>query len=176
MNTDIKKHYALTLTFTELLLGHKKDTKHSPHSYFYRDNKGRPLLLDRHIIGFLKEAAQALNEVYGDELENILVQKVFVAPKEMLLVIPNGDIFIKDRPPHLFKVDGRKVRSVEVTSEAAPVGATVECELLVYPGVGVEVLEALLDYGALKGIGLGRNQGFGRFEYELKEGGEDNAS
>jgi len=47
-------------------------------------------------------------------------------------------------------------------------GTSAKCELLVYPGVERDVLIALLDYGRLKGIGLGRNQGFGRFEYRLE--------
>ncbi len=168
-NTDVKQHYALTVTFTEPLLGHRKDFKAASHSYFYRDGNGRPLLLDRHIMGFLKEAAQALNEVYGDGLESTLTRKVFIAPKEIPLELPDSaTIDVVDRPPHLVKVDGRKVETIEPTSEAAPIGTRVKCKLLVYPGVEEEVLVTLLDYGALKGMGLGRNQGYGKFRYELE--------
>lgn len=168
-NADVKQHYKLTLTFTEPILGHRKDSKHAPHSYFYKGANGRPLLLDRHIMGFLKEAAQALDEVYGNELESILTRKVFISPKEIPMVLPSGaSIEVIDRPPHLVKVDGRKVETIEPTSEAAPIGTRATCELLVYPGVGEDVLMALLDYGALKGMGLGRNQGFGKFEYRLE--------
>ena len=179
MSTDVKQHYTLTLTFTEYLLGHRKDSKTASHSYFYKDDDGRPLLLDRHVMGFLKEAAQALNEVYGDGLESALTRKVFVAPKEVPLEMPDSaSVEIIDRSPYLVRVDGRKVETVEPTSEAAPVGTRVTCELLVYPGVEEEVLIALLDYGRLKGMGLGRNQGFGRFEYELevKDGREHSSA
>ena len=169
-NTDIKQHYALTITFTEPLLGHRKDSKNASHSYFYRDDNNRPILLDRHVMGFLKEAAQALNEVYGDGLESTLTRKVFIAPKEVPLELPKGEgVAIVDRPPHLVKVEGRKVEAVEATSEAAPIGTQARCELLVYPGVEENILITLLDYGRLKGMGLGRNQGYGRFEYELEE-------
>jgi len=167
---DIKQHYKLEITFTEPLLGHMKEFKHASHSYFHRSSSGNPILLDRHFMGFLKEAAQALNEVYGDGLEGTLTRKVFIKPKEISLVLPNSaTIYVLDRPPHRIKVDGRKVETVEATSEAAPMGTSAKCELLVYPGVERDVLVALLNYGALKGIGLGRNQGFGRFEYELED-------
>lgn len=168
-STDVKQHYKLEITFTEPLLGHMKESKYASHSYFYRDSDGNPILLDYHIKGFLKEAAQALNEVYGDGLKGTLTRKVFIKPKEISLVLPNGaTVHVLDRPPHRIKVDGRKVETVEATSEATPTGTSAKCELLVYPGVEKDVLVALLNYGALKGIGLGRNQGFGRFEYRLE--------
>ena len=168
-NTDIKQHYALTITFVEPLLGHRKQSKNASHSYFYRDDDNHPILLDRHVMGFFKEAAQALNEVYGDGLESALTRKVFVAPKEVPLELPEGEVVtIVDRPPHLVKVNGYKVETVKATSEAAPIGTQVRCELLVYPGVEEDILITLLDYGRLKGMGLGRNQGYGRFEYKLE--------
>lgn len=167
--TDIKQHYTLAITFTEPLLGSRKDYKAATHSYFYKSDSGHPLLLDRHVMGFLKEAAQALDEVFGDELESELTRKVFIEPKEIPLILPDGsDVSILDRPPHLIRREGAKVETREETSEAAPVGTRVECELLVYPGIDPDVLTALFEYGALKGIGLGRNQGFGRFEYRLE--------
>ena len=167
-DTDIKQHYILTVTFTEPLLGHRKQSKNASHSYFYRDGDDHPILLDRHIMGFFKEAAQALNEVY-DGLESALTRKVFIAPKEILLELPEGEVItIIDRPPHLVKVNGHKVETVEATSEAAPIGTRVKCELLVYPGIEEDILITLLDYGKLKGMGLGRNQGYGKFEYELE--------
>ena len=117
-DTDIKQHYILTVTFTEPLLGHRKQSKNASHSYFYRDGDDHPILLDRHIMGFFKEAAQALNEVY-DGLESALTRKVFIAPKEVLLELPEGEVItIIDRPPHLVKVEGRKVETVEATRKA----------------------------------------------------------
>ena len=168
-NADVKQHYTLTITFTEPLLGSRKDYKAAPHSYFYKDMNGRPLLLDRHIMGFFKEAARALNDVYGNDLVGILTRKVFIKPREMPLILPgDSSIYILDRPPHLVRREGKKVETREETSEAAPVGTEVQCELLVYPGVSMDIFTALLEYGALKGIGLGRNQGFGRFTYKLE--------
>ena len=174
-NADIKQHYTLTLIFTEPILGHKKDYKTAPHSYFYKNAGGHPILRDYHVMGFLKEAAQALNDAYGDELRSILTRKVFIEPKEILLTLPDGAaISIMKRPPHLIRREGEKVETREETSEAAPIGTTVSCELLVYPGVEAEVLTALLEYGRMKGMGLGRNQGFGRFEYKLEAASNGN--
>ena len=173
-SADVTQHYSLSITFTEPLLGHMKASKHSSHSYFHKDEEGNPLLLDRHIMGFLKEAAQALNDVYGDSLESVLTRKVFIKPKEFPIVMPSGDeVYILDRPPRLVKVEGRKVETMSATSEAAPVGSSVECELQVYPGVEMATLSALLEYGKMKGIGLGRNQGYGKFEYELEVKGDE---
>ena len=167
---DVKRYYRLSIVFVEPLLGHRRDYKGAPHSRFYYDGEGRPLLLDRHVMGLLKDAAQALDEVYGSELKADLGRKVFVRPKEILLTLPgDSEVTILDRsptrPPSAVE---ERVATEGMTWEAVPKGTRASCELLVYPGVEEAVLRELLEYGLLKGIGLGRGRGYGRFEYELE--------
>lgn len=163
------KRFILELTFTEPLLGQRKTSKFDPHSVFYRNENGDPVLLDRHVMGFLKEAAQALDQVF-EGLESTLTRKVFIKPKMAPLLLPPGKtVSVIKRPPHLIKAGGRKLATIEGTSEAAPPGTRLQCSLLVYPGVKEGTLRTLLNYGELKGLGLGRNQGFGRFKFKLRE-------
>ena len=187
--------YNLTLRFTEALLGtqpqkevateflaSKIDSGELPEdeqetlpemlekgtTAFHR-LAGNPILYDYQIKGFLKEAGQVFNGLRGvKNLRSKIDNLVFVTPRRIALVIPNGaTLDYLERPLRAMTAQGP--RTSLARSEMLPAGTSIECQIEVYPGpISEALLTDLLSYGAKKGMGQWRNSGMGRFEFELR--------
>lgn len=150
------------------------DTLDKGTTVFHKDDDDRPLLWNYQVKGFLKAAAQTLNgRVVGGvkNLRSKVDANVFVSPRRIEIRGPNGAdvrdlIDYLERPLRAQTAQGDRVALAR--SEMLPESCTVQCGLEVIAGeITQDVLEDLLDYGALKGIGQWRNGGFGSFRYTL---------
>lgn len=140
-------------------------------TYFFRNARGEPILYDYHLMGFLKEAASALNgRVHGGvkNLRSKVENLVFVSPVELPLLLP------PDQQPGLFERPCRRrtaygQRVFIACSETMPAETRFTAGISVYPGeISQRVLEDLLDWGFHHGMGQWRTGGWGRFRYELR--------
>jgi hypothetical protein len=147
---------------------------------FHRDAKtGAPLLMNYHVLGFLKEAARVQNgQVTGGvrNLRSKVEQRVFISPRFLPLVLPkDGELDYLERPLRAETAKGPRVALAR--SEMLPEGTSFSCGITLLKGeISETILEELLDYGMFRGMGLWRNSGaYGTFRYELtKEAdGED---
>lgn len=143
---------------------------------FHRTADGTPMLFDYQIRGFLKEALGVQCELLDGEVKvgksklskyshkKIVDNFVFVRPRQILLTQPVGEDCV--RPLRAETMKGERVSLA--TSETVPAGTTLEFELttLTSEAKFLEILEACLDYGALKGLGGWRNSGKGTFSWE----------
>ncbi|RLC49275.1 MAG: hypothetical protein DRH57_00200 [Candidatus Cloacimonadota bacterium] len=130
---------------------------------FYTDADG-VYLMDYHIKGFLKEAGNVLKDILKiKNLRSKIDNYVFVFPRY---------IWLKEKP------DGRLERSLRANTPQGPrvslissdfidpVEFEIEIALLPHKELNWKVIETLLDYGKLKGLGQWRNGGYGRFTWE----------
>ena len=130
-------------------------------------------LLDYHIKGFLKESGNILKEILKIKaLRSKIDNFVFVKPRY---------IWLAEKP------DGVLERSIRVNTARGPrVGLTksdfvrrdteidIEIVLLDHKEIKWSVIEQLLDYGQLKGIGQWRNGSWGSFIWKRTDDGPDN--
>lgn len=132
-----------------------------PLSGFHRDENG-PFLYDYAIMGFLKEAGNAMKDIVGVKaLRSKLERLVVVHPRRIRLPEPAGVLTRSLRAQTM-----RGERMAIVSSEYIEAGAILEFTLDVLPNKEVtrEVLEQVLAYGRRVGLGQWRSGGYGRFE------------
>lgn len=139
---------------------------------FKRDLNGAALLQSYQMIGFLKEAANALGPALGEQrLSRRVESLVFVQPRDILLVIPDGEtVTLLDHRKRISPGRGHDRRggsTILVRSEQVPMGTKAECTLVIYPDFDEATLRELLNYGAYRGIGQWRSAGYGTFDYQL---------
>ncbi len=133
-------------------------------------------LYDYHIKGFLKEAGNVLKETAGKEdaktgkptaiknLKSKLDNYVFVFPREIYLKEnPDG---VLERPLRAMTMQGPRVSLAKSDYVDAGLSFEILIKLLPHKEINREVIEKLLDYGQLKGLGQWRNGSWGRFEWE----------
>lgn len=143
---------------------------------FARDDRGLHLW-DYHFRGFLKEAARALRlTVPGRRratvnlTDNLLQQYVYVFPRRLYLMREGKIIKEPDglfsRPLRAMTMQGPRV-SIAVSEYVDP-PVSFEAKLFILDGpITGEVVESLLPYGQLAGIGQWRSGSHGRFVAEL---------
>ena len=91
---------------------------------------------------------------------------VFVTPRRMLLVLPDGEELGKlERPLRAQTAQGERIALAR--SDTCPVGTKLEFILTVLDEVDQALLEEWFGYGALRGLGQWRSASYGRFEYVL---------
>jgi len=136
---------------------------------FHSDENGI-FLYDYAIKGFLKESGNILKdalEIKG--LRRKIADTVFVSPRRIYLKEkPDG---VLERPLKAETAQGPRVALAR--SDLVEAGLKFFCEIHVLhkSPVTEKVLRAILDYGALKGLGQNRNSSYGRFKYRLTHKG-----
>jgi len=154
-------------------------------SVFHRDEQGI-FLLEYHILGFLKEAATAVEPRAKKISEGKPTEEKITAVKSKI------DRFVFVSPRRLYLLRDGKILTNEDDVHERPIRAmtakgprtSVKRSDCVNPGTGLsfriavldpfersfseEVFRDLFSYGALKGLGERRNDGFGRFSFELE--------
>jgi len=150
-------------------------------TYFRRDKNGIIYIPNFMVKGFFKSAAQALKDqlslkAYKKKIDCFL----FVFPNHIHfyrngeLIKEPDDIYV--RPLRGMTRQGERVTLVASerikASEENPV-TTNEIKLVLIENkeLTFEKIKSMLDYGFLLGISQFRNGGFGRFKWELIDGG-----
>jgi len=132
---------------------------------FHTDDTGI-FLYDYQIKGFLKEAGNVLKaELKVKNLRSKLDDYVFVFPRRIQLAEkPDGVI---ERPLRAMTAQGPRVTLAR--SDTVNAGRVIRFEVrtLAHSEITEALLVALLDYGALKGLGQFRNGSYGRVSYTL---------
>lgn len=147
---------------------------------FLRNDEGMCSILDYQFFGFLKESGNTLKDIVQYQanekrtkstkegiaaLRNKLTRYVFCGPRIIpLQKEPNG---IFRRP--LRRITKAGPMSCIATSELINAGISfnVWIGLLPHGEVQWSVIEQLLEYGQIKGLGQFRGGGFGRFAFDL---------
>lgn len=132
---------------------------------FHTDPDG-VYIMDYHIKGFLKEAGNVLKKKVGiPALRSKIDNYVFIRPRYIWLAeAPAGRL---ERPLRAQTMQGPRVTLV--SSDYVEAGTSFEVVIGLVDGepkLTWEVIETLLDYGRLKGLGQWRNGGYGRFVWE----------
>ncbi len=158
------------------------------YTTFMQDEQG-VYLYDFHVKGFLKEAGNVLKEVVetstvkktkdgpGGEpydlksaqvgvkaLKSKLDNFVFVFPRRIFLKDKVDGVF--ERPLRAMTALGPRVALAKSDYVAAGTQFEVEIALLPHKELTWPLIEELLDYGQLKGLGQFRNGSYGRFTWE----------
>ena len=136
---------------------------------FNRDADGKPFLYDYQIKGFFKGSCGFLRNVPGYESAKLKNYKkkldglFFVFPRRVYLEIPEGkEIGTCTRPLRASTAQGERVALSH--SEAAPEGTEIFFTIKLLDDGMVKLVDELLEYGELSGMGQWRNSGKGRFE------------
>lgn len=135
---------------------------------FYTNASGDPILMDYQVKGFLKESANILKETLNlKALRSHLDNELFVTPRQIRLPAIAAEPL--ERPLRAMTAQGPRVTVVR--SDQIPAGAVIEWDMKVLPKSRItkEVLEALLEYGEVKGLGQWRNGSYGRIKSTLTE-------
>lgn len=133
---------------------------------FHADDKGRPIMYDYQVKGFLKEAGNTIKDVVKVKaLRSHIEKDVFVFPRQTVLAEEPDDFL--ERPLRAMTMQGPRVTVVRSDLINPGTEYTLHLKVLETSKVTEEVLRACLDYGAMKGLGQWRNGGYGRFVYEL---------
>lgn len=155
---------------------------------FPSDEKGI-FFYNYHIKGFIKESGNVLKDMVGTSrkkkgedvtagIKNLrakIDRHVFINPRR-IYITKNGELVkeedrILERPLRGQTMQGERVALVSSELIEAPCEIEFTIELLANEeGITWDVIETLLDYGRLKGLGQWRNGGFGSFEWTAKVG------
>jgi hypothetical protein len=154
---------------------------------FHRDDRGY-FLYDYAILGFLKEAGNVLKEQLKiTNLRSKIDQLVFIEPRRIYLTEGHPDLDVLERPLRCMTMQGPRVTVVR--SDCVPEGTSFEIKIKILENevsarsksksatnINREVIDTLLQYGQFKGLGQFRNGSYGRFEYKIKDLGEQSAA
>lgn len=136
-------------------------------------------LWDYQLRGFLKEAARVLDlSLPGKRKSSVALgpsvidRHVFVTPRRIRIAREGVPLHEPDetleRPLRAMTAQGPRVSLVR--SDVVREGATLDISVsLLGDRVTHELIERLLDYGALQGLGQWRNGSWGRFSWEAIE-------
>lgn len=130
---------------------------------FHRDDNGL-FIYEYMIKGFLKNAGNVLKVVQKiAALKSKIDNFVFIAPRRISLgqIEPDGMI---ERPLRAMTARGPRVTLAR--SDYINAGKVIEFDITLLPHKEVKwkVLDSLLEYGQLMGLGQFRNGGYGRFK------------
>ena len=142
---------------------------------FLADEQG-VYILDYVLRGYLKAASRVLGLTLPGKRKaevalgpSVVDNYVFVTPRKLRLLRAGqpirGPEGVLERPLRAMTVQGPRVslaRSYVIREDA-----TIECEIsLLGSRVTADLVEQLLDYGRLQGLGQWRNASYGRFTWE----------
>ncbi|MCP4544769.1 MAG: hypothetical protein GY832_47325 [Chloroflexi bacterium] len=157
---------------------HTEELLEKSVTVFPQTPDGTPFLYDYQVKGFLKEAIGMQVEFGSIQLQKVPSVKlskfthkrivdnfVFVFPRVIPLILPDDKgISTCTRPLRAETMKGERVALA--TSEEAPAGTVLECEIRWLNPKLEEIVTNALNYGELKGLGQWRNSGKGRFSWE----------
>ena len=138
----------------------------------FHELNGTPILYDYVIKGFLKDACSMLKRAPGTKsakmtaFKKIIDGTIFVSPRQIPITL-SGPKSILERPLRAETAQGPRVALAR--SDTAPIGSTIEFDVICLGGVDEAVLQEWFDYGQFRGLGQWRNGGYGSFTYELSE-------
>lgn len=147
---------------------------------FPRDDSGKVCAWDYQLRGMIKENIKNIKKHYpASECAKVKANKqtadnaIFVNPRLIPFQLPPHQV-IGDCQRPLRAETAQGPRTAIAHSESIPEGSQITFEIEMTPTLGKgingkEVLEEVLDYGALKGFGQWRNSGRGRFTWEYVE-------
>jgi hypothetical protein len=151
----------------------------------FRRKDGNLVMMDFQIRGFLKEAAEAIDGVWGSRSK--IDKWLFVSPRA-IPIMRDGKPLAKpnehnnERPLRANTMQGPRVALA--SSEEIAEGVTLDFDITCLPlgvaggppGAGKKTLQmtkericSWLDYGALNGLGQWRTGSYGRFTYEISQ-------
>ncbi len=132
---------------------------------FHKDEGGL-FVFDYLVKGFIKEAGNTLKDIVKIKaLKSKLDNYLFVFPRKIHLGKSKPDGVI-ERPLRAMTAQGPRVTLMRSDMVEAGVSFDVELRLLPHKEITESVLEELLRYGELKGLGQFRNGSYGRFTFE----------
>lgn len=131
---------------------------------FHKNSNGELFVYDYFIKGFLKCAGNILvNQIGVKQLKSKINNFVFVSPREIKLgkTEPDG---ICERPLRGMTAQGP--RTALARSDYIKAGTLIKFELTIIDNkeINIDIIEKVLEYGELSGLGQWRGGGFGRFE------------
>ena len=130
---------------------------------FHSDGKGL-FVYDYFIKGFIKNAGNVLKDIVKvKNLRNKIGEYAFVCPRIIYLGKDKPDGYI-ERPLRAQTMQGPRVTLVR--SDYIKEGTKIEfiIKLLKHKEITWEIIDELLRYGELQGLGQFRNGGYGRFK------------
>lgn len=144
----------------------------------FRRKGGNLVMMDFQIRGFLKEAAEAIDGVWGSKSK--IDKWMFVFPR-IIPIMREGKPLSKpsdqnnERPLRADTMQGPRVALA--SSEEVAEGVTLDFDILVLPlgendkklKMTKERIVSWLDYGAFNGLGQWRTGSYGRFTYEISQ-------
>lgn len=144
---------------------------------FHRDADGEIIIWNYQIKGFLKEAGDAIRQCSTSEvgptgkgkkwgsLKAKVDNFVFVYPRQIKLGTKEPAEWC-ERPLRVMTMQGPRVSVAK--SEVIASGTSFEVEINILKGAPIteKMIEQILDYGQLKGLGQWRNAGNGSFTWE----------
>jgi hypothetical protein len=135
---------------------------------FPKDEEGKPFTWDYQWKGFFKDSCGLLRRATNAKSGKIKAYKkeidglVFVAPRKVPLVIPEGgSIGGCQRPLRASTAQGERIALAH--SETVPAGTTQEFDVALLKDDLVGVVLEWFEYGEFHGTGQWRNSGKGRF-------------
>jgi len=138
---------------------------------FHTDEDG-PFVFDYVWKGFFKDACSALRRVPKTHSKKLTAYKrvidglIFPEPRKIHLALPKGkELSVLERPLRAQTAQGERIALAK--SDIAPIGTSMEFDLLLLDENLKAIVLEWLDYGRLKGLGQWRNAGYGRFTYWL---------
>ncbi len=131
---------------------------------FHKDENGL-FVYDYYIKGYFKNAATILKEdLKIKNLKSKVTNLLFPQPRKIYLNCKEAD-FILERPLRAQTAQGPRVTLAK--SDALKAGRIIKFDVLLLTGkdeLKEDIIEKLLEYGQLQGLGQFRNGGYGRFE------------
>ncbi len=133
-------------------------------------------ILDYVLRGFLKSASRALDLTLPGKRKasvtlgpSFIDNYVFVFPRKLRFLRNGSPITaaedVLERPLRAMTAQGPRVSLTR--SDLIREGATLDCEIGLLGGrVTQDLIEELLNYGTLQGLGQWRNASYGRFSWE----------
>lgn len=142
----------------------------------FRRKDGHLVMMDFQLRGFLKEAAEAMDGVWGARSK---IDKWLFIQQRFVKILRDGQPLTEpdkqnlERPLRAMTMQGPRVALA--SSEIVAEGVTLEFDIMVLPlgekdkklPIDKEHITKWLDYGALNGLGQWRTGSYGRFTYEL---------
>ncbi len=128
---------------------------------------GVPSIWDYQVKGFIKEAGNVLKAQAGvTALRSHIDNELFVSPRSIPVKLLPEPL---ERPIRVMTMQGPRVSVIRSDQAEADPDHPLVWWLRVLDGSKITraLLETILEYGSVKGLGQWRNGGWGSFEYEL---------
>lgn len=174
-NSDLYAYYIASkapdakTTEEEVVEHGEQEVMEKGMTFFDRTEDGEPFLYDYQVKGFFKGACGFLRNVTSTESAKLKNYKkkldglLFVFPRKIKLELPEGkSIGTCTRPLRASTAQGERIALSH--SEAAPEGTEIFFTIKILDDSMAKLVDEILKYGELSGIGQWRNSGKGRFE------------